>query len=168
MSYKPKKFLLCLAALSLILASLSIVIMNTSHSQAASAQLVMSATDYYVPGSDPWGTAFDSSGRVWVASPGCDLSPSCPSSTPPGKLSLFDPNTHSWVSLVSLPAGYGQPTFVAVDHNGNVWFTMPVTNAIGMYNPTTMAITQWSVPTASSGPWGITVDSKGIIWFTEH
>src|SRR5689334_22756351 len=65
-----------------------------------------SITEYRVPGSDPFGTAFDSSGRVWVALPGCDPSPSCSSSTPPGKLALFDPSTSSWVTVVSLPAGY--------------------------------------------------------------
>jgi len=100
--------------------------------------------------------------------PGCDLAPSCSSSTPPGKLALFDPNVHSWIIAVLLPAGYGQPIFVAVDHSGKVWFTMPVTNSIGMYDPVSTTITQWAVPTPSAGPWGIAIDSKGTIWFTEH
>src|SRR5215831_13404985 len=103
--------------------------------QSSLASSISTVTDYYVPGSFPWGTAFDSSGRVWVALPGCDLAPSCPSSTPPGKLALFDPTAQSWVSIVSLPAGYGQPVFVAVDHSGKVWFTMPVMNTIGLYDP---------------------------------
>ena len=124
--------------------------------------------EYTVPGGDPWGTAFDGSGRVWVALPGCDLAPSCPSSTPPGKLALFDPTTQSWVSIVLLPAGFGQPIFVAVDHNGKVWFTMPVTNTIGMYDPVSTTISQWTVPTPNAGPWDIAVDLKGTIWFTEH
>src|SRR2546423_683555 len=64
---------------------------------------VSTVVDYAVPGSDPWGTAFDGSGRVWVALPGCDPSPTCPSSTPPGKLALFDPATKSWTTVVSLP-----------------------------------------------------------------
>src|ERR1700676_2305837 len=64
---------------------------------AALASGLSSVTDYPVPGGDPWGTAFDSRGRVWVAMPGCDPSPSCPGSTPPGKLALFDPGTSSWV-----------------------------------------------------------------------
>lgn len=130
----------------------------------------VSATDYYLPfgGGDPWGTAFDSSGRVWVAAPGCDLAPTCPSGTPPGKLALFDPSTTSWVTVVSLPAGYGQPLFVKVDGAGRVWFTMPVTNSIGVYDPANQTVQQWSVPTASAGPWGLAIDSTGKIWFTEH
>jgi streptogramin lyase len=142
---------------------------NTSaHSQSALASGMSSVTDYNVPGSFPWGTAFDGSGRVWVALPGCDLAPSCPSSTPPGKLALFDPNAQSWATVVSLPAGYGQPLFVAVDHAGKVWFTMPVTNTIGLYDPVSTTVAQWAVPTPSAGPWGIAIDSNGKIWFTEH
>jgi streptogramin lyase len=137
---------------------------------AAFASSLSSVTDYYLPvsSSDPWGTAFDSSGRVWVALPGCDPSPTCASSTPPGKLALFDPATSSWVTVVSLPAGYGQPLFVAVDKSGKVWFTMPTTNSIGVYDPVSTTIEQWAVPTASAGPWGLAIDSTGKIWFTEH
>ena len=137
----------------------------SSHANPSS---IASVTEFNVPGGDPWGTAFDGSGRVWVAMPGCDLAPSCPSSTPPGKLALFDPNTRSWVTVVALPAGYGQPVFVAVDHTGKVWFTMPVTNAIGVYDPASATVAQWAVPTASAGPWDIAVDSAGKLWFTEH
>jgi streptogramin lyase len=140
-----------------------------THAQTSLSPGISTVTDYYVPaGNDPWGTAFDSSGRVWVALPGCDLAPSCPSSTPPGKLALFDPNALNWATVVSLPAGYGQPVFVAVDHNGKVWFTMPVTNTIGMYDPVSTTLTQWAVPTPAAGPWDIAIDSSGKVWFTEH
>jgi streptogramin lyase len=125
-------------------------------------------TDFPTPGADPWGTAFDSSGRVWVAMPGCDPSPTCPASTPPGKIGLFDPNTSSWVSVISLPAGYGQPLFVAVDPAGRVWFTMPVTNSIGVYDPAGASLSSWTSPTAGSGPWGLVIDQTGKPWFTEH
>ncbi len=160
MLYKSKKILLSLAALGLIIASISVVMMNTLHSHADSA-LAMSATDYYAPGTDPWGTTFDSSGRVWVALPGCDLSPKCLTSTPPGKIALFNPVTHSWIVTVSLPSGYGQPLFVAVDHSGNVWFTMPVTNTIAVYKPGANTISSWAVPTSGAGPWDLAIDSKG-------
>ncbi len=93
---------LAVAVTSTVLAVGSII---GSHAQSSLAPGISSVTDYFVPGSDPWGTAFDSSGRVWVAMPGCDLSPSCPSSTPPGKLALFDPNAQNWATVVSLPAG---------------------------------------------------------------
>ncbi len=124
--------------------------------------------DYAVPGTDPWGTAFDGSGRVWVAMPGCDPSPTCSSSTPPGKLALFDPRTSTWATVVSLPAGFGQPLFVSVDRDGHVWFTMPVTNTIGRFDPVSTSVRQWTIPTASGGPWDLAIDSNGKVWFTEH
>ena len=100
--------------------------------------------------------------------PGCDPAPSCPSSTPPGKLALFDPASSSFTTVVNLPAGYGQPLFVKVDKAGKVWFTMPVTNSIGVYDPASTTITQWPVPTSGAGPWDLAIDSTGKIWFTEH
>jgi streptogramin lyase len=129
---------------------------------------ITSAVDYPTPYGQPWGTAFDGAGRVWVAMPGCDPSPSCSSSTPPGKLALFDPNTSKWTTVVSLPAGYGQPLFVQVDRAGKVWFTMPVTNSIGVYDPAATTVRQWPIPTAAAGPWDLALDSNGKIWFTEH
>jgi streptogramin lyase len=128
----------------------------------------MSIADWATPGSDPWGTAFDAGSRVWLAMPGCDPSPRCPTSTPPGKLGLFDPGAHKWAATVSLPAGYGQPLFVAVDTGGKVWFTMPVTNSIGRYDPAAGAVRKWAVPTAGAGPWGLAIDKNGKVWFTEH
>ncbi len=124
--------------------------------------------DYATPGSFPFGTAFDGTGRAWVALPGCDAPATCSSSSPPGKLALFDPSTQTWPTTVSLPAGYGQPVFVALDPSGKVWFTMPVTNTLGVYDPGSGALSQWTIPTPNGGPWGLTIDHNGRLWFTEH
>ena len=170
MKHSTRKILASCVALALVAASTLLAVKSIigAHAQSALASGISSVTDFYVPGSFPWGTAFDNSGRVWVAMPGCDLAPSCPSSTPPGKLALYDPKAQNWATIVSLPAGYGQPLFVAVDQTGKVWFTMPVTNTIGVYDPVSTTVAQWAVPTPSAGPWGIAIDSKGTIWFTEH
>ena len=45
---------------------------------------------------------------------------------------------------------------------------MPVTNAIGRYDPVNATVRQWPVPTVSSGPWDLAIDSNGKVWFTEH
>jgi streptogramin lyase len=170
MKHSTRKILATHVALAVVAAStlLAVGSLIGAPAQSSLALGISSVSDYAVPGSFPWGTAFDRSGRVWVALPGCDLAPSCPGSTPAGKIALFDPKTQSWVTIVSLPAGYGQPLFVAVDQTGNVWFTMPVTNTIGRYDPVSTTVAQWAVPRPSAGPWGITIDSKGTIWFTEH
>src|ERR1700693_6351860 len=117
MKHNMRSVVALIAAIGVIAASMLLAlgfIVNTRPGFAHAAG-ISSVTDYYVPGSNPWGTAFNSAGRVWVAMPGCDLAPSCSTSTPPGKLALFDPTSHSWVITVSLPAGFGQPAFVAVD-----------------------------------------------------
>ncbi len=77
-------------ALTIVAASILLAVGSNigSHAQASLASSISSITEYSVPGSDPWETTFDSSGRVWVAMPGCDLAPSCSNSTPPGKLAL--------------------------------------------------------------------------------
>src|SRR5882672_3971542 len=134
--------------------------------QAHAAGPVIS--DFSTPGAEPWGTTFDSQGRVWVAIPGCDPSPTCPTNTAPGKIAVFNPQTKTFVKTYQLPAGFGQPLFLAFDKNGNLWFPSSMSNSIVMLNPTTTSYQQWPVPTASSGPWGIAIDSKGTIWFTEH
>ncbi len=129
------------------------------------------STDYPVPAgtSYPWGVALGSKGQVWVALPGCDPNPlMCSTGTPPGKLALFNANTHSWVGTYTLPAGFAQPFFLKMDAQGKVWFTLPMGNAIGMYDPVAKTFQQWTVPTANAGPWGIAIDKNGNIWFTEH
>jgi streptogramin lyase len=129
----------------------------------------VTATDFSIPsGSDPWGTTFDSTGRMWVALPGCDPTPMCSPGTPPGKIAVYNPSTSHWDITYQLPTGFGQPFFLAIDAKGMVWFPMPMSNSIGMLNPTTQTFQQWSVPSAGSGPWDIAIDHAGKIWFTEH
>lgn len=124
--------------------------------------------DYLLPsGANPWGTAFDSQGNVWIAVPGCDPNPDC-TNPAPGRIEVFSPSTQTWAGNYQLPAGYGQPLFLAIDASGNVWFPMFHTNTLGMFNPSTKVFTQWTVPTPASGPWDIAIDHNGKIWFTEH
>jgi len=167
-----KKVLLSLVVLATLVASIAVMVGNTGklgavHAQQASAKGITS-TEYHIPiGGDAWGTAFDGNGNVWVALPGCDFTPTCGSQTP-GKIIRFTPSTSSWTATYSLPSGYGQPIFLAFDPQGNLWFTMPSTNSLGMLNTSTNTFQQFAVPTSASGPWGVAVDSKGTVWFTEH
>jgi YVTN family beta-propeller protein len=124
--------------------------------------------DTPVPSSvDPWGTTFDAAGNVWVAVPGCDPSPDCTNPSP-GSIEEYNPATQNWIGTYQLPAGYGQPLYLAFDQSGNLWFPMFHTNSLGMYNPTTQTFQQWTIPTANSGPWDVAVDHNGKVWLTEH
>ena len=157
--------------LASVLASLALAFdllgQGAPHSFAQSSAIT--ATDYWLNGGqEPWGVTFDSKGNIWVAVPGCDPSPTCGTSTPPGKIEEFNPTYSSWIATYTLPAGYAQPLFLAFDAQGNLWFPMPMSNSIGELKLQTQTFQQFAVPTASAGPWGIAIDHSGKIWFTEH
>ena len=62
--------------------------------------------------------------------------------------------------------GYTRPVFVAIDANGNVWFTEHNSDAIGELDPQNMTWNQWSV-LSGSAPFDLTFDKNGNLWFTE-
>ena len=56
---------------------------------------------------------------------------------------------------------------IAMGTDGNMWFSDPgTTRAIGMFNPTTHASSEFSLP-ASSMPLGIAPGPDGNVWFTD-
>ncbi len=165
-----RKIILSIFTFTLLLGILLLafrMVGNTLHPAFASGVTIQ---DFYIPsGTDPWGTAIDNNGHIWVAIPGCDPSPSCGSSPPPGKIAEYNPSNSSWMNTYTFPAGYAQPLFLAIDTKGHVWFTMPMNDSIGMLNPgiTSNPFQQWTIPTANGGPWDIAIDHNGKIWFTE-
>lgn len=164
---RSKTVLFSLIALAIVGAIFAYKFRTTQQAPIQEAQIT--ATDFSTSsGSDPWGTAFDSKGNVWLALPGCNPSPVCTSSTPPGKIAVFNPDTSSWVTTYQLPDDFAQPLFLAFDAQGRIWFPMFMDNALGMYNPANNTFQKWSVPTDYSGPWAIAIDHHGQIWFTEH
>jgi len=159
-----KKFLLYLLALSLLIASVALTFGALHATRAASA--LVSVTDYHIPsGLDPWGTAFDSAGNVWVAVPGCNPNPDCGSKTPPGKIEEFNPSNPSWPKTIQLLSG--QALFLAFDSSGNLWFPLFHTNQLGEYD-TSGGFHSWTMPTPASGPWDLVFDHTGKLWITEH
>jgi len=167
-----RKIIQNLLALAMLIGSASVafgLIGNGLHSAHAQQQYTVTTKDFYIPSStDPWGTAFDSKGHVWLAIPGCDPSPTCNSSTPPGKIAEFNPATSTWMNTYKLPSGYVQPLFLAFDSQGRLWFPLPMGNSIGMFDPSNKTFQQWAVPTANAGPWDVAIDQNGKVWFTEH
>lgn len=148
--------------------ALGVTEIGTGHAQSQSASAA-NVAEYRIPtGNNPWGTAIGSDGNVWVAVTGCDPEPRCSGNAGPGKLEVFNAKNNTWLKTISLPHNYGQPLFVAIGKTGLVWFSMPMTNAIGVYNPVRNSFSQWGLPTSGAGPWGITIDKTGNVWVAEH
>ncbi len=160
----PAKFVIFFFAIIVVC---SLLVLVPVHAALGSASFTQ--TSYHIPqGADPWGTTTDSHGNIWLAVPGCDPTPTCPASTPPGKIAVFNPATSKWLHTYTLPAGYAQPFFLAFDQQGRLWFPLPMGNSIGMFNPASKSFAQWTVPTPNAGPWDLAIDAQGNIWFTEH
>ena len=123
-------------------------------------------------GADPWGVAFDGGGNVWVAEPQCDVNvtavPVCGSTIQSGFLEygMSGFNSGSTPTVLPEPSGFSSPFFLKFDTSGDMWFTEPVTNAIGEYTASGQWH-QWTVPTSGASPFDLTIDQFGHIWFTE-
>src|SRR5579884_2431095 len=122
-------------------------------------------------GIDPWGVAFDNQGNAWIAGPECDPTPVC-STVRSGTIVEVNKASFSVVDILREKVGYSSPVFVAVDAQGNVWFTEPVSNAIGelvpnFTDPAASMWHQWTAPTANAAPFDLAFDGRGHLWFTE-
>ena len=59
------------------------------------------------------------------------------------------------------------PFHITAGPDGNLWFTENGGNQIGKIDPTTSAVTEYSVPTLNAGLLAITAGPDGNLWFTE-
>jgi len=143
---------------------------GNNEQSAHAAPLLLKTT---LPGYEPWGLAHDHAGNIWVADPECDPNiynhPVC-SSTHQGNLIEYAGfsfhNEAQPAHIYSEPAGYSSPFFVAVDAGDNIWFTEPVTNALGELDRQGNWH-QWDLSAPNSSPFDLTIDAYGEIWFTE-
>jgi streptogramin lyase len=149
---------------SAVLATVGLTATVQARPSAARARIRMFRV---APGGDPWGTAIDRFGDVWFAEPRCDVSPSCPSRIPPGRIGELNPSSRR-VRFYRLPKMRGnQPVFLAFDRSDHLWFTTPTNSRIGEFNPSTgRFIGQWLV-TPGNGPWDLTF-ADGKLWYTDH
>lgn len=114
----------------------------------------------------PWGITLDAAhGYVWVAEPGCNLTPLCPATT--GNIGQYAYSDGSFVQDINEPTGYTSPLFIAVDKNGFLWFTEPNSDAIGEYDPQSGSWNQWPLKKGAI-PYDLVFDRQGNLWFTEY
>ena len=67
-----------------------------------------------------------------------------------------------------LPDTGGTAIDAATAPDGRIWFTEPWADRVGVLDPVTNAVREFTVPTPLASPLGITVDASGMIWFTER
>jgi streptogramin lyase len=84
------------------------------------------------------------------------------------EISVINVKTHAVTEFAIHPTTTNSPGFLTAGPDGNVWFTDRYANAVGMINPTTDVITEFTLPTANANPRGITAGPDGNIWFTEQ
>ncbi len=152
----------CSTVASLVIAWM---VIGSSHLAAHASPPTIRETA--LPSSIPWGIAFDNAGNVWVAEPGCDAAPTCGPQT--GSIAEYSRQSFSLEQNFTEPAGYSSPLFLAIDANGNVWFTEPATDAIGELIPNggNPSWQQFAVPASNAMPYDLTFDWSGNLWFTE-
>jgi hypothetical protein len=87
---------------------------------------------------------------------------------------MINPTTHA-IAEFPIPTANAGPFAITAGPDGNLWFTESLsdpttrlfTRQIGMINPTTHAIAEFPVSTASGPLLDITSDPDGNLWFTD-
>ncbi|HLX56547.1 MAG TPA: hypothetical protein VKR83_05955 [Ktedonobacteraceae bacterium] len=167
--------LVCCSLLASI--AFAFVLLLSTHSAARADPTLVQTTVPAIDsshGADPWGIALDKKSNVWVAEPQCDINvnavPVCSPTVQGGILeypvSSFSNGVQPEATLIT-PPGYSSPFFLAFDRAGNLWFTEPVSNAIGEYKTASGTWQQWSAPTPNASPLDLAFDKYGHLWFTE-
>jgi virginiamycin B lyase len=65
-----------------------------------------------------------------------------------------------------LPTPGSRPHDPMVAHDGNIWYTGQLANALGRLNPTTGQFTEYKLKHAQTAPHGLAEDKDGNVWFT--
>jgi len=72
-------------------------------------------------------------------------------------------------ACTNTPCGITFITGIGADSSGNIWFTDSTNNNVDMLNPTTKAITSYTLPTSNAQPQtGLVVDGNNNVWANEE
>jgi streptogramin lyase len=142
------------------------------------------------PGSGPYGITAGPDGNLWFSFGADDVGRINPTthvisyfSTPLGGYGITaGPDGNIWYAvgfgnyrigninpITYATSGFsvsGAPYGVTAGRDGNVWFS-DQDGRIGRIDPTTDAITEYTIPYTNSTPYGITTGPDGNLWFTD-
>jgi streptogramin lyase len=108
----------------------------------------------------PEGIAVGPDGNLWFTE---ENSQQIGRITPAGK----DASGAVTIKEYTLFSGIDLPTGITTGADHNLWFTEASGNRIGQLDPSTGAVNEFDLPTASQNPAGIASGADGNIWFTE-
>ncbi|GAC1425020.1 MAG: hypothetical protein NVS4B1_01910 [Ktedonobacteraceae bacterium] len=115
---------------------------------------------------NPWAMALDPArGYVWVAEPGCEPLPTCPTSFA-SVIGQYAYSDGTFIQDFAEPKGFTGPLFIVNDPAGHLWFTQPTSDAIGEFDPINNVWQQWPVK-KNAYPYDLVLDAHGNLWFTE-
>lgn len=97
---------------------------------------------------------------------------SCAANTSSSITTVTTPSTiPGTISEFTIPTAGGNPEAITVGPDGNIWFTEESRSKIGFINPTTLAFTEFNLPSPNNAmntvSYGITTGPDKNIWFTE-
>ncbi len=84
------------------------------------------------------------------------------------RLELLEDRTVPSVTAIPIPTPNTLAHGIALGSDGNMWFTEPNVNQIGMVNASTQVVTEYPIPSVDSNPLIITAGPNGNLWFTEY
>jgi virginiamycin B lyase len=119
------------------------------------AKKMVEFQDAYLPGKLGYGAGskhtvrVDPDGNAWASG---------------NPLTRLDRKTGKFNRFDDIKATYD----VEEDSSGNIWFTRPDTDQIGMVDYRTLKISLWNPPTPRSFPRRLQIDADGIVWFGEY
>ena len=120
-----------------------------------------SLIEYRIPSniSSPSYFEFDKNENIWIVESG------------PGKLTKFNTKTNQFTEFILPSEGVGgetvNPIGLAIDNDGNIWYSQFRTSLIGKLNPNTNEIKEYATGTLTAGTYQIISDKEGNIWTTQ-
>ena len=117
--------------------------------------------EYRIPSniSSPSYFEFDLNENIWLIESG------------PGKITKFDTKKSQFTEFILPSEGVGggtvNPIGLAIDKDGNIWYSQFRTSRLGKLNPITSEITEYATGTLTSGTYQIISDKDGNIWTTQ-
>ena len=101
---------------------------------------------------------FDSSGTLWMMESG------------PAKLARFDVVSEKFTEIPLPRTGNAStnPIGMALDSQGMIWYTQFRTSNIGMFNPKTNSVEQFTTGLITGASYGIVSDRQGNVWTSQQ